>query len=47
MPRNETYEEKEKRFMSCVNTSPKSINNRNKNDYMNDPNVKEFMAEMN
>lgn len=47
MPRNETYEEKEKRFMSCVNTSPKSINNRNKNDYMSDPNVKEFMAEMN
>lgn len=47
MPKNETYEEKEKRFMSCVNTSPKSINNRNKNDYMSDPNVKEFMAEMN
>lgn len=47
MPRNETYEEKEKRFMSCVNTSPKSINNRSKNDYMSDPNVKEFMAEMN
>ena len=47
MPRNETYEEKEKRFMSCVNTSPKSINNRNKNDYMSDPNVKEFMGAMN
>ena len=47
MPRNETYEEKEKRFMSCVNTSPKSINSKNKNSYMSDPNVKEFMKEMN
>ena len=47
MPRNETYEEKEKRFMSCVNTRPKSINNKSKNDYMNDPNVKEFMGAMN
>lgn len=48
MPRrDETYEEKEKRFMSCVNTSPKSINSKNKNSYMSDPNVKEFMKEMN
>lgn len=45
--KNETYEEKEKRFMSTVNRSPKSINSPNKTSYMQDPSVKEFMAEMN
>ena len=45
--KNETYEEKEKRFMATVNRSPKSINSPNKTSYMQDPSVKEFMAEMN
>ena len=43
----ETYEEKKERFMQTVNTSPKSINHSSKNSYMSDPNVKEFMMEMN
>ena len=45
--KNETYEEKKERFMQTVNTSPKSINHSSKNSYMSDPNVKEFMMEMN
>ena len=45
--KNETYEEKKERFMQTVNTSPKSINHSSKNGYMSDPNVKEFMMEMN
>lgn len=45
--KNETYEEKEKRFMATVNRSPKSINSPNKTSYMQDPSVKEFMEEMN